>query len=41
MALPALTTQAISTSQLQMLPIFSLIASMTALMDSKRRIRLP
>ena len=41
MALPALTTQASSTSQLQTTPIFSFIASTTALKDSKRRIHLP
>src|SRR5260370_16362681 len=41
MALPALTMQASSTSQLQTTPIFSLIASTTALNPSNRRIPLP
>src|SRR6266478_2485335 len=41
MALPPLTMQASSTSQLQTTPIFSLKASTSALKDSKRRIHLP
>src|SRR3977135_1020264 len=41
MALPPLTMQASSTSQLQTEPIFSLNASTSALKDSNRRIHLP
>src|SRR5471030_2604130 len=41
MALPPLTRQASSTSQLQMIPIFSFMASTTALNFSKRPISLP
>src|SRR5476651_2341966 len=41
MALPPLTRQASSTSQLQTTPIFSLMASTTALNFSKRPISLP
>ena len=41
MALPALTTQASSTSQLQKTPIFSFNASISALNDSNKRIPSP
>src|ERR1700730_8409925 len=41
MALPPLTRQASSTSQLQTTPIFSLMASTTALKPSNRRIPTP